>query len=101
MRIADLPGQWVWLNAGTPVLYRSRDAGPAEIAQHQVVKVERIAPPEGTLPALAIWSDHEGEYGVEARRVTNQVMSLPPSGNSPVSTVVEAIAERLGHPHGR
>ena len=100
MKIADLAGQWVWLDAGTPVLYRSRGE-PQPIASHIVVRVVRIEPPTAIRPALAIWSDAEGEYGVEARRVTNQVMSLPPACNSQVSAFAEAVAKRLGHPHGR
>src|SRR5512138_659852 len=98
MKIEELPSQWVWLEPGTPILFHADRRAPDLVAEHLVVRIDRIGPAEADRPALAIWSDDRGEHGVEARRVTNQVMSLPPSGDSPVAKVAEAIEARIrGH----
>lgn len=91
MRIKDLPGQWVWLDAGTPILFHDDPAAPDVVASDLVVRVERISPAAGGRPAMIIGNDDRGEHGIEARRVSNQLMSLPPSGNSPVTKAAEAI----------
>ncbi len=90
MRVEQLPGQWVYVTKGSPMLLRSRGDGPATVRRDLVVRVERIEPPMATRPALAIWSDHEGEYGVDARLVVINVVSRQPSGE-PIAKIADTI----------
>ena len=91
MKVSELAGQWVWVEAGMPVLFATPNDGPGEVGHDHIVRVERIEPATTTRPALAIWSDAEGTYGVDVDRVRHSVVSLPPSGNSPVVTAAEAL----------
>jgi hypothetical protein len=95
VKIDELPGQWVWIRAGSPLLFRSRADLPLTVPHDRVVKVERIQPSNETTPALAIWADTEGEYGVEARLVRGEVMSLAPSGSSPIASAADAIGRTI------
>lgn len=101
MKIEELQGEWVWVSAGSPMLFRSAGGGPSRVRHDRIVKVERIEPATATRPALAIWADAEGEYGVEARLVLNDVMNLPPSGYSLAAKAVGAIARRIKATRGR
>jgi hypothetical protein len=94
VKIRELPGQWVWITAGTPVLFRSRSDLPSTVRHDRVVKVDRIEPSTEVTPDLVIWADTEGEHGVEARLVRNDVVSLSPSG-TPVAHIAEAIERRV------
>jgi hypothetical protein len=96
MKFEDLPGQYVWLDPGTPIMITTNRDAPDSIARSIVVRIDRVTEPTDALPALAIWSDAEGEHGVEVDRVASHVMSLPPAGDSPVVRTGEAIAKRLG-----
>lgn len=96
MRVSQLPGQFVWLDTGTPILYTTDPAAPERIERGIVVRIERVSEPTATRPALAIWSDAEGEHGVEARRAAREPMSLPLSGESPLIRASEKIITGLG-----
>jgi hypothetical protein len=96
MKVADLPGQFVWLDTENPILVATDPDAPDRVARSIVVRIDRVTEPTDSLPALAIWSDAEGEYGVEADLVADHVVSLPPAGDSPVVRTGDAIARRLG-----
>jgi len=100
VKIEDLPGQFVWVARGTPLLFSSSPGAPDRVVHEVVVKVDRVTHPTDALPALAIWSGADGERGVEARRVASQVMSLPPSGRSALAKASDAIVERLHRRRG-
>jgi hypothetical protein len=83
-----------------PLLLRSGGDSPVEVEHDRVVKIERIEPPTGARPPLAIWSDTEGSYGVDVDLVRHKVMSLAPSGNSPVLTAAKAVGRLIKGSHG-
>lgn len=93
----DLPGQSVAIDPGTPVLSDSRRDTPHPQAHYIVVRIDRISDPEGDIPALAMWHDADGEYGVEAKRVADHVMSLPPAGQSWLNRAADRISGRKSH----
>ena len=95
MKIAELPGQWVWVTTGDPILFRSRADLPSTVPHDRIVRIERIIEATDTQPPIAVWSDTEGEYGIEARLAGREVVSLPPSGSSPVAKAAEAIERRV------
>jgi hypothetical protein len=91
MKAADLPGQSVAIDPGTPVLFDTRRETPHEQGHYIVVRIDRVTEPNGETPALAVWHDADGEYGVEAKRVADHVMSLPPSGRSWLNRAADRI----------
>ena len=69
----ELPG-WVWVEAGMPILFRSNEEASPTVKHDRVVRIERIEPATAERPALAIWSDAEGTYGVDVDRVRDKSM---------------------------
>lgn len=95
MKPDDLVGQWVWVDAGMPFLFIADGVRTSSVRHYHFVRIERVEPATATTPAIAIWSDAEGTYGVDAEKVRNNVASLAPSGSSPVRRAVDAIARRF------
>ena len=96
MKIADLPGQSVWLGVGTPVLFDSTTDTPERIGHYLIVEIDRVTEPRDDLPPLAIWRDGERERGVDAASVAHHVMSLSPSGNAWIIRAGTALGEKVG-----
>jgi len=95
MKIEQLPGQYVWIETGTPIVHDTTGRAPRPLTRYQIVLIDRVTSPTDTRPQLAIWRDAEGEYGVEARSVVRHVMSLPPSGRAWIIRAVEWLKRRL------
>jgi hypothetical protein len=76
----QLPGKWVWVEVGMPILYRSNEGTSPVVKHDRVVRIERIEPATAGRPALAIWSDAEGTYGVDVDQVRNNTMNMPAWG---------------------
>ncbi len=97
MKIEELPGQTVWIEGGTPVLYDSASADPAPVPRYNIVTIARVTPARECMPPLAIWVSGGRERGVDARQVANNVLSLPPSGNTWITRTADSIVSAVSH----
>lgn len=96
MKISELPGQSVWVDARTPVLFDTDTASPSPLAHHIIVEIVRVTQQTRVLPALAIWRDGKRERGVAATDVVHHVMSLPPAGDAWIVRAGTALGDKLG-----
>ena len=100
MKIDELPGQWVWVDKGMALLFKS-DPSRIAVRHYRVVRIEGVEPASGSTPATAIWSDADGSYGVEAERLLGNVMNIAvPPGASLLERLAEAVARRINRFRG-
>jgi len=98
MKIQSFVDEWVWVEIGMPILYRSIADGPTSVRHDQIVKIERVEPATEIMPALAIWTDGDGSYGVDVKRINGKVVSTSLRGSTPVLALVKAIERRMKSP---
>lgn len=87
-------GDWILVEAGLPILYRSEPDAPTAVRHDRVVRVDRVEPASDTTPELVIYTDGDGSYGVDRERVAGKVVSDTLRGSTAVLAAWKAIEAR-------